>query len=169
MFLTAGLFDPEHATDLAQTCVVPAVAARATRIACVSGGAVTVRRTGRWELLHAVEQVVEGPGAAWTHVRPGEFAVNKLDVGGASIREEGVVRNAYPDGVDIPIHEEDTPKSRRSPCYRWLQRRGVPRLVRVYRVARLLHARRHPANGLCENSRHPALDHSAFERVRTRR
>ncbi|MGI5170098.1 NAD(P)H-binding protein [Spirillospora sp. CA-253888] len=107
VFLVAGLFDPERATDLARAFAGRAVAAGATRIVCMSGSAVTIRRAGSFEMLHAVEQIVEESGAAWTHVRPGEFAVNKLDAWGASIRAEGVVRNAYPDGVGVPIHEED--------------------------------------------------------------
>ncbi|MFG1942172.1 NAD(P)H-binding protein [Nonomuraea sp. NPDC048826] len=107
MFLIAGLFDPERATDLAKACVGRAVAAGVTRIVCMSGAAVTVRRAGSFEMLHAVEQVVEESGVTWTHVRPGEFAINKLDLWGESIRREGVVRNAYPDGVGVPIHEKD--------------------------------------------------------------
>ncbi|MBB5085126.1 NAD(P)H-binding protein [Nonomuraea endophytica] len=107
VFLIAGLFDPDHATDLARVFVNRAVAAGVTRIVCMSGAAVTARRAGSFEMLHAVEQVVEESGATWTHVRPGEFAVNKLDVWGESIRKEDMVRNAYPDGVGVPIHEKD--------------------------------------------------------------
>ncbi|MER6581149.1 NAD(P)H-binding protein [Nonomuraea sp. NPDC001023] len=107
VFLIAGLFDPEHATVLARVFVNRAVAAGVSRIVCMSGAAVTVQRAGSFEMLHAVERIVEDSGATWTHIRPGEFAVNKLDVWGESIRKEDVVRNAYPDGVGVPVHEED--------------------------------------------------------------
>ncbi|MGW3346272.1 NAD(P)H-binding protein [Nonomuraea rubra] len=106
VFLVAGLFDPEHATDLAQAFVSRAVAAGAARFVSLTSSGVTSRRAG-YEMLHAVEQIVEKSGAAWTHVRPGEFAVNKLDVWGESIRAGNVVRNAYPDGIGVPIHEAD--------------------------------------------------------------
>ncbi len=107
VFLIPGIFDPAHATDLAEAFVSRAVAAGVTRIVSLTSSGVTTRRAGFYEKLHAVEQVVEKSGAAWTHVRPGEFAVNKLDFWGESIRKEGVVRNAYPDGVGVPIHEAD--------------------------------------------------------------
>ncbi|WP_031172426.1 NAD(P)H-binding protein [Streptosporangium roseum] len=107
VFLIPGIFDPECATDLAQAFVSRAVAAGAARIVSLTSSGVTGRRGGFYEMLHAVEQVVEKSGAAWTHVRPGEFAVNKLDVWGESIRRENVVRNAYPDGIGVPIHEAD--------------------------------------------------------------
>ncbi|MGW4476626.1 NAD(P)H-binding protein [Nonomuraea sp. NPDC004354] len=107
VFLIPGIFDPEHATDLAEAFVSRAVVAGVARIVSLTSSGVTGRRAGFYEILHAVEQVVEKSGAAWTHVRPGEFAVNKLDFWGESIRREGVVRNAYPDGVGVPIHEAD--------------------------------------------------------------
>ncbi|MES9543576.1 NAD(P)H-binding protein [Actinomadura sp. NPDC000600] len=105
VFLIAGLFDPERTTVLAEDFVGRAVAAGAARIVTMTSAAVTIRRG--YERLRAVEQVVEESGAAWTHVRPGEFAVNKLDVWGESIRTENVVRNAYPDCVGVPVHEAD--------------------------------------------------------------
>lgn len=107
VFLVAGLFDPEHATDLAEAFVSRAVAAGVARIVSLTSSGVTTGRGGYYEMLHAVEQVVEKTGVTWTHVRPGEFAVNKLDVWCESIRRESVVRNAYPDGVGVPIHEAD--------------------------------------------------------------
>ncbi|SEL71454.1 SDR family oxidoreductase [Nonomuraea pusilla] len=107
VFLIPGIFDPEHAADLAEAFVSRAAAAGVARIVSLTSSGVTTGRGGHYEVLHAVEQVVEKSGAAWTHVRPGEFAVNKLDVWGESIRRENVVRNAYPDGVGVPIHEAD--------------------------------------------------------------
>ncbi|WP_433346469.1 SDR family oxidoreductase [Microtetraspora malaysiensis] len=105
VFLIPGIFDPAHATDLAEAFVSRAVAAGVARIVSMTSAGVTIRRG--YEMLHAVEQVVEKSGVTWTHVRPGEFAVNKLDVWGESIRRESVVRNAYPDGVGVPVHEAD--------------------------------------------------------------
>ncbi|MGH8878558.1 MAG: NAD(P)H-binding protein, partial [Stackebrandtia sp.] len=55
----------------------------------------------------AVEAAVEATGLEWTHIRPGEFAVNKRDFWSASIRDEGVVRSAYPDAIGAPVHEAD--------------------------------------------------------------
>ncbi|MYS86861.1 NAD(P)H-binding protein [Embleya scabrispora] len=107
VFLIAGIFDPAHAADLAQALVGRAVAAGVARIVTLTSSAVTTGRGGHYDTLHAVEQVVEKCQVAWTHVRPGEFAVNKLDVWGASIRNESMVRNAYPDGIGVPIHEAD--------------------------------------------------------------
>ncbi|MEU6703779.1 NAD(P)H-binding protein [Streptomyces wuyuanensis] len=54
-----------------------------------------------------VEEAVERTGIDWTHVRPGEFATNRIDLWQRSIREEGVVRTAYPDAVGAPVHEAD--------------------------------------------------------------
>ncbi|QEU96262.1 NAD(P)H-binding protein [Streptomyces kanamyceticus] len=54
-----------------------------------------------------VEEAVEASGLAWTHVRPGEFAANKLSLWHRSIRAEGVVRSAYPTAVGAPVHEAD--------------------------------------------------------------
>ncbi|WP_157254454.1 NAD(P)H-binding protein [Nonomuraea typhae] len=107
VFLIPGLFDPEHASDLAQTFTGRATAAGAARIVSLTSSGVTGRRAGFYKTLRAVEHLVEKSGAAWTHIRPGEFAVNKLDVWGASIRAENLVRNAYPDGIGVPIHEAD--------------------------------------------------------------
>jgi uncharacterized protein YbjT (DUF2867 family) len=54
-----------------------------------------------------VEQAVEKSGMDWTHLRPGEFALNKLTTWGHSIRTESVVRSAYPTARGVPVHEAD--------------------------------------------------------------
>jgi uncharacterized protein YbjT (DUF2867 family) len=54
-----------------------------------------------------VEKAAERSGLAWTHVRPGEFALNKLTTWGRSIRGDRVVRSAHPDCVGVPVHEAD--------------------------------------------------------------
>jgi len=77
------------------------------RIVHLSGSAVTVRRPGSHEKLLEFEQAIEASGAEWTHVRPHEFAVNKIDVWAHSVRAENVIRNAYPDGIGVPVHEAD--------------------------------------------------------------
>lgn len=59
---------------------------------------------GQFEVL---EKEVEASGAEWTHVRPGEFAVNRRDMWGRSIRETGAVRTAYPDANGVLTHEAD--------------------------------------------------------------
>lgn len=57
--------------------------------------------------FRSFEESVEASGLEWTHVRPGEFAVNKRDQWGQSIKAEGVVRTAYPDVIGAPVHEAD--------------------------------------------------------------
>jgi uncharacterized protein YbjT (DUF2867 family) len=75
------------------------------RIVVLSSGAVT----GGFDTNHhlPVEQAVEASGLEWTHVRPGEFAMNKLELWGPSIRAEGVVRDPNPDVGWYPTHELD--------------------------------------------------------------
>jgi uncharacterized protein YbjT (DUF2867 family) len=57
--------------------------------------------------FEGLERAVEQSVPEWTILRPGEFAVNKLDYWAPSIRAEGVVRSAYPDARGTPIHEAD--------------------------------------------------------------
>ncbi|MBD3144034.1 NAD(P)H-binding protein [Microbispora bryophytorum] len=75
------------------------------RIVTLSSGAVT---TGHDTTFHLpVEQAVEASGMEWTHVRPGEFMLNKLWLWGPSIRAERVVREPFPDLAWYPVHERD--------------------------------------------------------------
>ena len=55
----------------------------------------------------AVETAATESGLEWTIVRPGEFAGNKPHLWARSIRDEGVVRTAYPDVTGRPVHEAD--------------------------------------------------------------
>ncbi|MCX5206316.1 NAD(P)H-binding protein [Streptomyces sp. NBC_00237] len=107
VYYLSGVLDPEHAVPQARAFMELAAAAGARRIVDLSGLAVTVRRPGSHEMLRAVEEVVEASGLEWTHVRPGEFAMNKLDMWGASIRTENTVRNAFPAALGVPVHEAD--------------------------------------------------------------
>ncbi|MFI1768928.1 NAD(P)H-binding protein [Streptomyces sp. NPDC020800] len=75
------------------------------RIVVLSSGAVTTGFDSDFHL--PVEQAVEASGLEWTHVRPGEFAMNKLALWGSSIRVEGVVRDPNPDAAWCPVHEQD--------------------------------------------------------------
>ncbi|WP_329791820.1 NAD(P)H-binding protein [Lentzea sp. DG1S-22] len=89
----------------AQEVVDRAVRAGVRRIVTLSSGAVT---HGYDKTHHLpVEQAVEASGAEWTHVRPGEFAVNKIDLWGPSIREDGTIVHPNPDELGQPIHEAD--------------------------------------------------------------
>lgn len=76
------------------------------RIVVLSGAAVTL---GFDTDYHAhVERAVEESGLEWTHVRPGEFMTNMLQIWGPMIKESRTVR--YPFGDDLgsaPIHEAD--------------------------------------------------------------
>ncbi|PRX99817.1 NAD(P)H-binding protein [Allonocardiopsis opalescens] len=99
--------DEEDAAAHAKSFLALAIRAGVRRIVMLSGLAVAVGRPGSFELLYEIEQLVEASGAEWTHLRPGEFAVNKLDVWAESVRTEGVIRNAFPDGLGAPVHEAD--------------------------------------------------------------
>ncbi|GAA2363353.1 NAD(P)H-binding protein [Nonomuraea africana] len=106
-YLLAGALDPGQAAEQAQAFVKQAAEAGVDRVVDMSTAAVTVRRPGSYEMFHDVEEVIEASGLVWTHVRPGEFAGNKLDMWGESIRAEGMVRSAFPDALGVPIHEAD--------------------------------------------------------------
>ncbi|GAB3958541.1 NAD(P)H-binding protein [Actinoallomurus acanthiterrae] len=54
-----------------------------------------------------VEEALERSDIDWTFIRPGMFATNTLWWWQRSIRDEGVVRNPYPDARTAPIHEKD--------------------------------------------------------------
>jgi uncharacterized protein YbjT (DUF2867 family) len=75
------------------------------RVVVLSSGAVTGGFDTDFHL--PVERVVEESGLEWTHVRPGEFALNKLWLWGPSIRAERVVRDPFPDAAWFPTHERD--------------------------------------------------------------
>ncbi|MCC3774364.1 SDR family oxidoreductase [Streptomyces sp. UNOB3_S3] len=107
VYYLSGALDPERATQQARAFMKLAAGAGARRIVDLSGLAVTVRRPGSYEMLRDVEEVIEASGLEWTHIRPGEFASNKLDMWGASIRAESTVRSAFPDALGVPVHEAD--------------------------------------------------------------
>ncbi|MEV4756503.1 NAD(P)H-binding protein [Micromonospora sp. NPDC049559] len=75
------------------------------RIVVLSSGAVTGGLDTDFHL--PVERAVEESGLEWTHVRPGEFMLNKLWLWGPSIRAENVVREPFPDVAWCPVHERD--------------------------------------------------------------
>ncbi|MFD9718070.1 NAD(P)H-binding protein [Streptomyces sp. NPDC059076] len=78
------------------------------RIVVLSSDAVTDGSdpSGHRDVEEAVE-AVEAAGVEWTHLRPGEFAVNKLSLWEHSIRTGAVVRSAYPGAMGAPVHEDD--------------------------------------------------------------
>ncbi|HEX7308716.1 NAD(P)H-binding protein [Lentzea sp.] len=82
-----------------------AVRAGVRRIVTLSSGAVTHGYDTSHHL--PVEQAVEASGVEWTHLRPGEFATNKIDLWGPSIRENGTIVHPWPDGFGQPVHEAD--------------------------------------------------------------
>lgn len=79
-----------------------ATAAGVRRIVDLSAASVTAG-------LHVnpVEQAVEELSREWTHVRPGAFMANMLQIWAPSIRKERVVRYPFGDQPEIPIHEAD--------------------------------------------------------------
>ncbi|MFC3996090.1 NAD(P)H-binding protein [Nocardiopsis sediminis] len=82
-----------------------AAAAGVRRVVVLSSGAVTGGLDTDFHL--PVEQAVEAAVPEWTHVRPGEFALNKVALWGPSIRAENVVRDPFPDAAWFPVHEAD--------------------------------------------------------------
>ncbi|MFD5829562.1 NAD(P)H-binding protein [Lentzea sp. NPDC060358] len=89
----------------ARAVVGRAVRAGVRRIVTLSSGAVTHGYDTGHHL--PVEQAVEASGVEWTHLRPGEFAANKIDLWGPSIREDGTIVHPEPDAWGQPIHEAD--------------------------------------------------------------
>ncbi|MFD5741679.1 SDR family oxidoreductase [Streptomyces massasporeus] len=85
--------------------VARAKAAGVQRVVVLSSGAVTSGFDTDFHL--PVEQATESSGLEWTHVRPGEFAMNKLALWGPPIRAERVVRDPFPDAAWFPVHERD--------------------------------------------------------------
>ncbi|RNL82824.1 SDR family oxidoreductase [Halostreptopolyspora alba] len=94
---------PEPAT--ARAVVERAVAAGVRRVVTLSSGAVTSGDDTDFHL--PVERAVRESGLEWTHVRPGEFMLNKLWLWGPSIRAERVVHDPYPEAAWYPVHERD--------------------------------------------------------------
>ncbi|MER7409476.1 NAD(P)H-binding protein [Streptomyces cacaoi] len=89
----------------AREVVARAREAGVRRIVVLSSGAVSAGLDTTHHL--PVERAVEESGLEWTHVRPGEFALNKLELWGPSIRAERVVREPNPDFGWFPVHERD--------------------------------------------------------------
>lgn len=88
--------------ETATEVVARARAAGVRRIVDLSAASVTVG-------LHdnPVERAVEASGLAWTHVRPGGFMANMLQIWAPSVRAERVVRYPFGDRPDYSIHEAD--------------------------------------------------------------
>jgi uncharacterized protein YbjT (DUF2867 family) len=86
---------------------VVAAAARAgvARVVVLSSAAVTGGVDTTFHL--PVERAAEELSPEWTHVRPGEFMLNKLFLWGPSIRTEGVVYEPFPEAAWWPVHERD--------------------------------------------------------------
>ncbi|SHF10329.1 SDR family oxidoreductase [Streptoalloteichus hindustanus] len=91
--------------ETAREVVALARSAGVRRVVVLSSGAVTSGDDTNFHL--PVERAVEESGLEWTHVRPGEFALNKLSLWGPSIRAENVVRDPFPDAAWYPVHERD--------------------------------------------------------------
>lgn len=95
---------PEPST--AREVVARAREAGVRRVVTLSSGSVTMDLDESYHL--PVEHAVEASGLEWTHVRPGEFMMNKLHLWGPSIRTERVVREPFPEAAWYPVHEGDT-------------------------------------------------------------
>ncbi|MEU5163099.1 NAD(P)H-binding protein [Streptomyces sp. NPDC020875] len=93
-----------HADGVADV-VARAKAAGVRRIVVLSSAAVT---SGYDTTFHLpVEEAVKASGLEWTFIRPGEFAGNKLELWGPSIRSERVVRDIDGDTPMSPVHPAD--------------------------------------------------------------
>jgi uncharacterized protein YbjT (DUF2867 family) len=88
--------------ETAREVIALAKQAGVRRIVDLSAASVTVG-------LHTnpVEQAVEESGLEWTHVRPGGFMANMLQIWAPSIRAERVVRYPFADEPMNLIHEVD--------------------------------------------------------------
>ncbi|MFI6540630.1 NAD(P)H-binding protein [Nonomuraea sp. NPDC050547] len=88
--------------ETAEEVVALAKEAGVRRIVDLSGASVSVG-------LHhnPVETVVEKSGLEWTHVRPGGFMANMLQLWAPSVRAERVVRYPFADEPMNLVHEAD--------------------------------------------------------------
>ncbi|GGZ62037.1 nucleotide-diphosphate-sugar epimerase [Streptomyces inusitatus] len=91
--------------DAVDEVVALAADAGVRRIVVLSSAAVTAGYDTDYHL--PVERAVERSGLEWTHVRPGEFALNSLQLWGPSVREGRRVVDIAPDEPGIPVHEAD--------------------------------------------------------------
>ncbi|MCM2392427.1 SDR family oxidoreductase [Streptomyces albipurpureus] len=91
--------------ETAREVVALAEEAGVRRVVVLSSGAVTDGSDTDFHL--PVERAVEASGLEWTHVRPGEFASNRLALWGPPIREGDVVSDPMPDDAWFPVHERD--------------------------------------------------------------
>ncbi|MGV9315501.1 NAD(P)H-binding protein [Streptomyces sp. NPDC003691] len=91
--------------DTAEETVALAKAAGVRRIVVLSSAAVTGGYDTTFHL--PVERAVEASGLEWTFVRPGEFAANKRELWGPSVRAERTVYDTAPDWAASPLHEAD--------------------------------------------------------------
>ncbi|NXY99294.1 NAD(P)H-binding protein [Streptomyces sp. BR123] len=91
--------------ETAREVVDLAVKAGVRRVVVLSSATVTTGWDTEYHL--PVERAVEASGLEWTHVRPGEFAVNSLHMWGPSIRARRTVVEPYPALIGTPIHEWD--------------------------------------------------------------
>lgn len=88
--------------ETAHEVIALAKVAGVRRIVDLSAASVTVGLH-----INPVEQVVEASGLEWTHVRPGSFMTNMLQIWAPSIRAERVVRYPFGDEPMNLIHEAD--------------------------------------------------------------
>lgn len=87
-----------------------AVSAGVQHIVLLSSAAVVAPDAERNPIAQqhrTVELAIEQSGIDWTFIRPGMFATNTLWWWQRPIRDEGVVRNPYPDAETAPVHEKD--------------------------------------------------------------
>ncbi|MEU3020418.1 NAD(P)H-binding protein [Nocardiopsis sp. NPDC007018] len=91
--------------ETVERVVEMACAAGVSRVVTLSSGAVTDGYDTDFHL--PVERAVEASGTEWTHVRPGEFALNRLWLWGPSVRRSRVVRDPAPEEAWYPVHERD--------------------------------------------------------------
>ncbi|MFC9087302.1 NAD(P)H-binding protein [Nocardiopsis dassonvillei] len=107
VYYLPAMEEPERAKKLSQAFVKLAETKGVRKIVTLTSSSVTAERPGSYEELYEVEQVVNESRLEATHLRPDEFALNKIDTWGYSVQTEDVIRNAFPEALGVPVHEAD--------------------------------------------------------------
>jgi uncharacterized protein YbjT (DUF2867 family) len=105
VFMLAILFDKDHEAD--RLLVEEAKQAGARQIVMISSGSVRMEGNAIGRLHREKEQMVEGSGIPWTHLRPGGFMSNAIVWWAETIKSQSKVFNPAGNGKTAPISPYD--------------------------------------------------------------